>query len=104
MEYKGYISGPITFDEVNGVFSGEVFGLRDVIHFRGRDAKELRASFEEGVDDYLDLCRETGRTPERAYRGAFMVRTTPERHRAAALAAAAEGISLSEWVARRIGP
>ena len=57
MEYKGYAAGPIDFDPAEKTFSGTVAGLRDVIHFEGRTAKELERAFRESIDSYLDLCR-----------------------------------------------
>ncbi|MDK1019904.1 MAG: type II toxin-antitoxin system HicB family antitoxin [Actinomycetota bacterium] len=53
---------------------------------------------EESIEDYLALCEEVGKEPERPYRGEFLVRTTPEIHRAVASAAEAEGMSLNAWV------
>lgn len=102
MEYKGYLSGPIDFDPEDGVFSGVVVGLADVIHFEGGDAEELWASFRDSIDEYLVICAEKGRTPDKPFNGKMLVRATPELHRKAALRAAAEGISLSQWVAARI--
>jgi hypothetical protein len=52
----------------------------------------------ESVEDYLELCAEVGKDPERPYRGEFLVRTTPEVHRAVATAAEAAGMSLNAWV------
>lgn len=102
LEYKGYVSGPIDFDAEDGIFSGVVAGLSDVIHFEGTTAEELRASFEGSIDEYLTICAEKGRTPDKPFSGKMLVRATPELHRKAALRAAAEGISISQWIARQI--
>jgi predicted HicB family RNase H-like nuclease len=56
MAYKGYIAGPIDYEPEHETFSGIVLGLKDVIHFEGSNAVELRASFEGGIEDYLALC------------------------------------------------
>ena len=64
MEYKGYVSGRIDFDPDDGIISGTVAGLSDVIHFEGTNASELRASFEGSIDEYLAICAEKGRTPD----------------------------------------
>ena len=77
-------------------------GLRDVIHFEGSTAKELTRAFRESIDTYLELCAEKGRQPERAFNGKILVRTEPALHRKAALRAAAEGVSLSQWITRQI--
>lgn len=102
MEYKGYVSGPIDFDPDDGTFSGVVAGLSDVIHFEGTNAAELWDSFRGSIDEYLKLCEELGRQPDRPFSGKMLIRATPELHRKAALRAAAEGVSLSQWVAKQI--
>ena len=102
MEYKGYVAGPIDFDPDDGTFSGTITGLSDVIHFEGNTAEELLNSFRGSIDEYLLICSEKGRTPDKPFSGKILVRTAPELHRKAALRAAAEGISLSQWIARQI--
>ena len=102
MEYKGYLTGPIEFDEDAGLFSGTVVGLRDVVHFAGSTAQELAQAFRDSVDDYLSFCEERGAVPERPYSGQFPVRVSPDLHRKAAARAAAEGLSLNAWIAKRI--
>jgi predicted HicB family RNase H-like nuclease len=102
MEYKGYSAGPIDFDAEDNTFSGTVAGLRDVIHFEGSTAKELTRSFRESIDAYLAVCSEAGRDPDRPFSGKILVRTEPALHRKAALRAAAEGVSLSQWITRQI--
>lgn len=102
MEYKGYVAGPIDFDPEDGTFSGTVSGLRDVIHFEGTNAKELARAFRQSVDAYLEFCAERGQKPDRPFNGKILLRTDPELHRKAALRAAAEGMSLSQWISRQI--
>jgi predicted HicB family RNase H-like nuclease len=97
IEYKGY-TGVFEFDSSIDAFHGRVLGLQDVVTFQGRSIEELRAEMAESVEDYLELCSEVGKQPERPYRGEFLVRTTPELHRAAATAAESEGMSLNAWV------
>jgi predicted HicB family RNase H-like nuclease len=102
MEYKGYTASPIEFDPEENTFSGTVAGLRDVIHFEGSTARELARAFRASVESYLELCAETGRQPDRPFNGKILVRTEAALHRKAALRAAAEGVSLSRWISRRI--
>ena len=102
MEYKGYLAGPIDFDQDENTFSGTVSGLRDVIHFEGSTARELAKSFRESIDSYLELCAETGKEPDRPFNGKILVRTEPNLHRKAALRAAVEGVSLSRWISKQI--
>lgn len=58
LEYKGWVAGPIEFDDEAGLFSGMVVGLRDVIHFAGRDPDELAQAFRDSIDVYLAFCEE----------------------------------------------
>jgi predicted HicB family RNase H-like nuclease len=95
--YKGY-TGVFEFDPSIDAFHGRIVGLQDVVTFQGRSLEELRREMAESVDDYLELCAEIGKEPERAFRGEFLVRTTPELHRAAAIQAEAAGMSLNAWV------
>ena len=102
MEYKGYTAGPIEFDPEDSTFSGTVAGLKDVIHFEGSTARELTRSFRESIDAYLEVCAEEGKEPDRPFNGKILVRTEPALHRKAVLRAAAEGVSLSQWISRQI--
>ena len=97
IEYKGY-TGVFEFEASIDAFHGRVLGLQDVVTFEGSSVEELRCEMEESVEDYLSLCAEVGKDPERPYRGEFLVRTTPEVHRAVASAAEAAGVSLNAWV------
>jgi TonB family protein len=56
MEYKGYLAGPIDYDAEDNTFSGRAAGLKDVIHFEGKTAKELARAFRASVDLYIELC------------------------------------------------
>ena len=98
MEYKGYL-GLVEYDDEAGIFHGEVINLRDVITFQGETVQELRAAFQESVDDYLAFCAERGEEPERPYSGTFTVRIPPVLHRDIAFQARMRNKSLNSWVA-----
>jgi predicted HicB family RNase H-like nuclease len=99
LEYKGYF-GTVEADQ--GTFVGRVAGLRDVITFVGSTFAEVEKAFRDSVDDYLDFCAKRGEQPDRPYSGKIPLRVSPEIHRRAALRAQAEGVSLNQWIARRI--
>ena len=99
LEYKGYIG---TLEAEDGVFFGRVAGLRDVITFEGTTFAEVEQAFQESVDDYLAFCAERGEPPDRPYSGRIPLRISPETHRRAAMHAQSEGLSLNQWIARRI--
>jgi predicted HicB family RNase H-like nuclease len=99
LEYKGYFG---TVEADDGIFLGRVTGLRDVITFEGATFAEVEQAFRDSIDDYLAFCAERGEPPDRPYSGKIPLRVSPEAHRRAALRAEAEGISLNQWIARRI--
>ena len=101
MIYKGY-TGIIDFDEQARIFHGEVIGLRDVITFQGKSVEELETAMAESVDFYLGWCKERGREPEKPFSGKFMVRTSPELHSSAVIAATRVGLSLNKYVEKAI--
>ena len=97
MEYKGYV-GSVEFSQEDAVFFGKVLGIRTLISYEGKDAKGLIKDFHTSVDDYLALCEAQNKAPEKAYKGSFNVRISPELHKQAAIAAMAEQISLNSLV------
>lgn len=99
LEYKGY-HGVIEADD--GVFVGRVAGLRDVITFEGKIYAEVEKAFRESIDDYLAFCAERGEAPDRTFSGKIPLRLEPELHRRIVAKAQAEGMSLNQWIARRI--
>jgi len=64
IEYKGF-SGVFEFDPSIDAFHGRVVGLQDVVTFQGHSIDELRREMAESVDDYLELCAQVGKDPER---------------------------------------
>ena len=101
MEYKGY-SAQVTFDDEQGVFHGEVLGLRDVVTFQGKSVAELRKAFRESVQDYLDFCRERGEPPEKPVSGRFVLRVSSDLHRQLLLRSKQAGKSLNTWVVSQL--
>lgn len=101
MKYKGY-SGVVEFDDDAKLFHGEVVGLKDIITFQGKSVSELETAMAESVDFYLNWCAERGKDPEKPFSGKFLVRTDPEVHSNAVIAAARMGMSLNKYVEKAI--
>ena len=57
MEYKGY-TGSIEYSEQDGLYFGQVQGIRSLISYEGVDVSELKKDFCDAIEDYLDLCDE----------------------------------------------
>jgi predicted HicB family RNase H-like nuclease len=101
MMYKGY-AARVQYSEEDSCFVGHIAGIRDVVGFHGESVTELRAAFQEAVDDYLQTCSQLGRDPDHSYSGQFRLRLEPELHARAALAAELQGKSLNAWVSEVI--
>jgi len=101
IEYKGY-TGVFEFDPELRLFTGHVVDLRDEIYFEGDSVESLEASMHRAVDHYLSVCESRGEDPERPFSGKLNLRLGSELHRAAAVAASAEGESLNTWLVRVI--
>jgi len=97
MEYQGYV-GSIEFSEEDALFYGKVLGIRSLISYEGRNGKELIKDFHGAVDEYLEVCKNQGVSPEKAYKGTFNVRVQPEIHKRAAIYAINSDISLNSFV------
>ena len=99
IDYKGY-TGVFEFDPDLRLFTGHVVDLRDEIYYEGDSVHALESSMRRAIDHYLEVCKARGEEPERPFSGKLNVRLGSELHRAAAVAAAAEGESLNAWLAR----
>ena len=65
MTYKGF-TARVDFDDAQGIFSGRLLGISDVVGFHADNVPELRAAFEDAVDDYAEACARIGKQPERS--------------------------------------
>jgi len=101
MMYKDY-AARVEYSEEDQCLVGHIAGIRDVIGFHGESVAELRAAFEEAVDDYLETCKKLGRQPNHSFSGQFRLRLSPELHARAAMAAETQGKSLNAWVSDMI--
>ena len=97
MEYKGYL-GSVEFSEKNSLFFGKVLGIRALISYEGTNAHDLIEDFHGAVDEYLEVCASEGIQPEKAYKGSFNVRISPELHKQAAITAMSRQMSLNSFV------
>lgn len=97
LEYKGY-HGRIEFDELAGLFHGEVLDLRDVVTFQGKSVDEIMEAFRDSIDDYISFCEERGESPDKPFTGRFMLRLPTEIHRRVYLSAKKDGKSLNEYI------
>ena len=101
MEYKGY-HAQVEFDAEDEIFVGKVYGITDSLNFHGTSVAELEKMFHQSIDNYLEMCAEFGKSPDKEFKGSFNVRISPELHKEISLQAAQEGMSLNQYVLRAL--
>lgn len=92
----------IQYDPDIEMFRGEFLGLTGGADFYAADVATLKREGEKSLAVYLEECERKGLAPFRHYSGTFNVRIPEEIHEAAAIAAAAAGKSLNQFVADAI--
>lgn len=101
MEYKGYV-GTVEFSEPDCVFYGKVIGIKALISYEGTTGQELVSDFHSAVDDYLEVCAAENKEPERAYKGSFNIRISPELHKQLAIKAMEAQTSLNSFIEKTL--
>ena len=101
VKYKGY-EGSVEIDLEQNVCRGKILFINDLVTYEAADIKSIQKEFESAVDDYLETCRQLGRSPNKSYKGSFNVRIPPDVHRQAAMTAYRHGLSLNDYVGRAI--
>lgn len=101
LSYKDYI-GSVHYSAEDEIMFGKIEGINDLISYEGISVSELKTAFEEAVDDYIELCEQNGKEPEKMYKGTFNIRIKPELHKQAARQAVIEGKSLNQYIEEAI--
>ena len=79
LEYKGYF-GSIEYNKNDKCLHGQVLGLskKTCIIYEGDTAEELYNDFREGIEHYLEDCKEEGILPEKPYYGLLNIHIPSE--------------------------
>ena len=101
LSYKGY-HGTVEYSLEDQLLFGKVIDTQSLISYEGSTIEELKEDFEGAVDDYLDMCKEHGDSPEKTFTGSFNVRISPELHHQLALYAESHGDSLNATVKKAV--
>lgn len=96
LAYNNY-AARIEFSSEDECFIGHIAGIKDIVGFHGESVAELKSSFEEAVDDYIELYNKVGKSPQKPYSGKLMLRIPPNIHAAVATAAELNGKSINQW-------
>lgn len=103
MEYKGYIA-TIEYDDSVEMLHGEVINAAPypIVTFEAADVEGLKREFRVSIDDYLAWCEEDGVEPRRPFSGNLNLRLGSDLHRQVAVEAAANRMSINEWIKRTL--
>ncbi|NND32166.1 MAG: type II toxin-antitoxin system HicB family antitoxin [Saprospiraceae bacterium] len=101
LRFKEFI-GSVHFSAEDEVFYGRIEGINDLVTFEGSTVNTLKRAFKEAVEDYLNLCKETGKEVFKSFKGTFNVRLNPELHSQAFEHAILEGKTLNQFVKEAI--
>jgi predicted HicB family RNase H-like nuclease len=101
LSHKGY-HGSIEPSVRDGALKGHILFIDDLITYTAATIPELQKAFMASVDCYLSECAQTGKLPQRPFKGQFNVRIAPQLHQTAVLRAETEGTSLNNVVVRAL--
>ena len=101
MEINGH-KAIIQYDPETELLRGEFIGLNGGADFYADNVTDLHKEGAASLQVFLAVCQEQGIEPYKHYSGRFNVRVSPNIHAAAVAAAAANNISLNEWVSKTL--
>ncbi|GHT60171.1 antitoxin HicB [Bacteroidia bacterium] len=103
LEYKGYL-GSIEYSPKDNYFYGSVLGIPKnlAITYEGENATDLVLDFKNGVDSYLEFCKERGAKPHKSYNGVLNIRIPSEIHCKIAVIAENSGKSINSFIRESI--
>ena len=101
MEFGGGYKAVINYDPEIEIFRGEFIGINGSADFYASDVEGLKREGKLSLDVFLRMCEEDGVSPKKL-QGEFTLRLDPETYHAASVAAAANDVSLNQWIAGKV--
>jgi len=101
LSHRGY-HGSIEPSVRDGHLKGHILFIDELITYTASTIPALQQAFMSTVDNYLADCANSGKLPQRPFKGQFNVRIAPDLHQTAVLRAEAEGTSLNNVVVRAL--
>lgn len=101
LEYNGFI-GSVDFSIEDHILFGSLLHINDLVTYEGETLQELEDAFKEAVEEYIELCKECDKEPEKPFKGVFNVRVSPETHKKAVFEAEKRGVTLNQFVGEAI--
>ncbi len=96
-EYKNYLgSGKISI--IDNCLHGQIEFINDLVNYEAQTLEELKKEFELAVDDYLQLCQEVGKAPDKTFKGSIKIKMGCELHQKATRKAEYLGKTLNDYI------
>lgn len=92
----------VSYDPEVEMLRGEFVGLNGSADFYATSVGALKVEGRRSLQEFLAVCAERGIDPVRRFSGTFNVRIDSKLHEAAAITAAARGVSLNTLVQEAI--
>ena len=101
MKFKNNYKALIVYDPDIDMFRGEFIGLNGSADFYAKNVDELKKEGQISLDVFLNMCKQDG-VPSKKSPGKFALRLDPEIYNEASAIAAANGMSLNQWISETI--
>ena len=79
LQHRDY-EGSVLYSAEDKCLHGRVLGIRDMISYGGKTVEDLEQNFRDAVDEYLAFCQETGKTPNKPFKGSLNIRISHDLH------------------------
>jgi predicted HicB family RNase H-like nuclease len=63
LKYKNYFA-TVHYSSEENLYFGKIEDINDLVTFEGDSLAGLKKFFIEAVDDYLETCKEMGKSPD----------------------------------------
>lgn len=101
LEYKGYL-GTVEYSSEDQLLFGKVQFVDSLLAYDGNSTADIKESFENAIDSYLEFCKEVGKIAEKPCSGTFNVRIGSELHRKVAKEAFTQSLGLNEFIVKAL--
>ena len=101
LTYKGY-TAKVEYDPGDHILCGFVLDTNDEILFEATDVEQIEQEFHLAIDDYLEMCLEIGKTPDKPFSVSVHLRISPDLHRDISIAAQLANKSMNSYIIEKL--
>lgn len=95
--------GTVEYSKADNCLHGKVMGMKGIlINYEGDTLDELRKDFEDGIDTYLEDCKDEGIEPRKPFSGSLHLRIPFDLHCRIAEVAEQAGLTINSFVTKTL--